>query len=55
MYDYVNTLSPVIYSYIILKLGNKVYNWMRTEILTLINDGRAHKVLNLGIILFTWD
>ena len=36
MYDDVKLLPPVIYFYIILKLGHKVYNWIGTLLLTSI-------------------
>ena len=41
MSDYVNIRSPVIKLHVILKLGNKVYNQMSTETLTLNNHGHA--------------
>ena len=53
MYDEVNILSPVIYFRIILKLGNKVYNWIRTETLTLNHLGHALEVFHDEVIFFT--
>ena len=41
MCDDVNILSPVTYFCIILKLGNKVYNWMNMETMELIYIVRA--------------
>ena len=41
MYDDVRIWSPVIYFRITLKLENKLYNKMITEILALINLGHA--------------
>ena len=39
----VNILSPVIYFCIVVKLGHKVYNQIRTETLTLIHISHARK------------
>ena len=44
MCDGVNILSPVIYFGIIINLGNKLYNQMSTDTLTLNCLGRAHEV-----------
>ena len=55
MCDDVNIWSPVIYFFIILKLGNKVNNCMRMETLTLIHLGHECEVLHEDIIFFTQD
>ena len=46
MYDYVNILSPFIYFCLCVEVFNKVYNWMRTDILRLINIGCAREVFH---------
>ena len=40
--------------YCILKIGHKVYNWIRTETLTLIHIGRASEVFHDEVIFFVW-
>ena len=55
MYDNVNIRSPVIYFCIILKLGEKVYNRMITETLTLIHLGCTREVFHDYVIFFTRD
>ena len=50
MYDDFNILSPVIYLCIVLNLGHKVYDWIFTETLTLINIGRAREVFHIPYV-----
>ena len=54
MCDDVNILSPVIYIYIILNLGHKVYNWAKHEDLMLIHISRVCKTIHIEIIFFTY-
>ena len=44
---------PGIYFHIILKLGYKVYNHMRTETLTLSHLGCASEVFHDEVVFFT--
>ena len=54
MCDGVKIWSPVIYFYILLKLGHKVYKWIHKETLALINTRRACEVFHDEVILFAW-
>ena len=47
-------ITSYIPLYYILNLGHKVYNWIRTDNLTLINIGRARDFFLDEVILFTW-
>ena len=54
IYDGVNIWLRVIYFCLTLKLGNKVYNWMIKEKLTLSHIGRAYEVFHKEVVFFTW-
>ena len=55
MCDDINIQSTFIYVCIVLKLGHKLYNHIRTDTLTLIHIGHAREVFHDEVIFFTWS